>query len=47
MDGPRDHIRERQIAYDMLYVEYNKNDTKELKKTETNSETSKPILWLP
>ena len=30
-----------------LYVESNKNDTKELiYKTETNSQISKPILWL-
>ena len=31
-----------------LYVESNKNDTKELiYKTETNSQISKAILWLP
>lgn len=32
----------------MLYEESNKNDTKELTyKTETNSQISKPVLWLP
>ena len=31
-----------------LYVEYNKNDKRELVyRTETNSQISKPILWLP
>ena len=32
----------------VLYVKFNKNDTKELiYKTETNSQISKPISWLP
>ena len=40
---------ERQISYDYhLYVNSNKNDTKELSyKTETNSSISKSNLWLP
>ena len=29
-----------------LYVESNENDTKLIYKTETNSQMSKPILWL-
>ena len=42
-------LRERQISYAISYM-WNliKNDTKELfYKTETNSQVSKPILWLP
>ena len=35
------------IIWYHLYVKSNKNDTKELtNKTETNSQISKPILWL-
>ena len=54
MDGPRDDYaksnkseKENIIKYH-FYVESNKNDTKLLiYKTETNSQVSKPILWLP
>ena len=56
MDGPQDYHtkwnkynRERQISYDITYIwGLIKNDTKEfILKIETNSQISKPILWLP
>ena len=53
MDGPRDYHTEgsksdKDPCHIPLNVDSNKNDTKELiYKTETNSQISKPILWLP
>ena len=52
VDAPRDYHTKRSqrktsIIYH-LYVESNKNDSKELiYKTETNSQVLKSILWLP
>ena len=53
MDGPRGYHTEgsksdKDPCHIPLNVDANKNDTKELiYKTETNSQISKPILWLP
>ena len=41
-------VSQRQMSYDITYVESYKNDTNELiYKTETDSHISKSNLWLP
>ena len=55
MDGPRDYHtkqskseRERQIPYDITYIQNLKYDTNELiYETETDSQTQRTDLWLP